>query len=78
MVTCAVKAFVEATPISGPACVYEPAWVSRGIELPTTLQIPIIVAPFDLASFTAASVSAVSPDWEIAMTISLSSIMGFL
>ena len=43
-VTCAVNAFVDATPISGPAWVYEPASVILEIEDPTTLQIPRIVA----------------------------------
>ena len=62
IVTWAVNAFVEATPISGPACVYDPQSVSLEIELPTTLQIPISVAPLSLASFKAAKVSAVSPD----------------
>ena len=57
-----MKAFVEATPISGPACVYDPASVIREIEEPTTLQIPRIVAPLDFASSSAANVSAVSPD----------------
>jgi hypothetical protein len=48
-VTCAVKALVLATPISGPACVYEPAWVMRAMLLPTTLQMPMMVAPRPLA-----------------------------
>ncbi len=72
MVTCEVKALVDATPISGPAWVYEPAWVARAMDDPTTLQIPIMVAPFDLAISMAASVSAVSPDCEMAITISSS------
>ncbi len=40
------------------------------MEEPTTLQIPNTKAPFSLASLMAARVSAVSPDWEIAITIS--------
>ena len=60
--TCAVNAFVEATPISGPACVNVPTLTSREIDDPTTLQIPYTNAPFSLASFNAESVSAVSPD----------------
>ena len=61
-VTCAVNALVDATPISGPACVYDPASVIRAIDEPTTLQIPRMVAPLDFASSRAANVSAVSPD----------------
>ena len=60
-VTCDVNAFVLATPISGPACVYDPPCVVRAMEEPTTLQTPRIVAPFDFASSKAANVSAVSP-----------------
>ncbi len=62
MVTCAVKALVDATPISGPAWVYAPVCASRAILDPTTLQTPNIVAPLDLANLIAESVSAVSPD----------------
>ncbi len=40
IVICVVKALVEATPISGPACVYEPVSDSRAILDPTTLQTP--------------------------------------
>jgi hypothetical protein len=40
IVICVVNAFVDATPISGPACVYAPACVSLAIEEPTTLHIP--------------------------------------
>ena len=42
------------------------------------MQTPKAKAPFFLASLMAAKVSAVSPDCEIAMTMSLSEIMGFL
>ena len=59
---------MEATPISGPAWMYTPPSDSRAIVDPTTLQIPRTRAPFRLASRIAASVSAVSPDWLIAMT----------
>ena len=37
---CAEKAFVEATPISGPAWRYTPAAVSRAIDEPTVLHTP--------------------------------------
>ena len=72
-----MNAFVEATPISGPACVYAPLSVSRAILDPTTLQTPKTCAPASFAVFIAASVSAVSPLWEIAMTTSSGRIMGF-
>ena len=62
MVNCAVKAFVEATPISGPVCVKIPASVSLEMVLPTTLQIPSVRAPSSFAFLIAANVSAVSPD----------------
>ena len=61
---------MDATPISGPACVYEPACVALAIEEPTTLQTPKIMAPFDFANSIAANVSAVSPLCEIAITTS--------
>jgi hypothetical protein len=67
-----VNAFVEATPISGPAWVYDPACVALAMDDPTTLQTPMMVAPFDFASSMAARVSAVSPDCEMAITTSSS------
>ena len=57
---------------------YAPALVSLDIEEPTTLQTPKTKAPFSLANFIAAKVSAVSPDCEIAITTSLLEIIGFL
>ena len=57
-----MNALVDATPISGPACVNTPACVALAIDEPTTLHTPKIVAPFDYASSIAANVSAVSPD----------------
>ena len=39
-VTCPVKAFVDATPISGPTCMYVPVSVARGIDEPMALQMP--------------------------------------
>jgi len=56
-----VKHFVDATPISGPACVYSDPCEVRGIAESTTLQIARMRQPRARASFTAASVSAVSP-----------------
>jgi hypothetical protein len=62
-----VKALVLATPISGPTRRYTPASVSRAIVEPTTLMTPSASAPRSLASCSAASVSAVSPDWLTAI-----------
>ena len=70
-VSCEVNALVEATPISGPACVISVPAASRVIMEPTTLQMARVLEPFCLASRCAASVSAVSPDCEIT-TVSMS------
>ena len=64
-VSWAVKALVEATPISSPARVYSTPSASRAIELPTTLQMATTREPWSLAARKAASVSAVSPDCEM-------------
>ena len=66
--SCAVKHLVDATPISGPACVYSEPCDERGIAESTTLQMARTRQPRARASFTAASVSAVSPLCEMAMT----------
>ena len=63
-----VNAFVLATPISGPACKYNPPSTSLAIELPTTLTTPREVAPDFFACFKASKVSAVSPLWLITIT----------
>ena len=65
--SCDVNALVEATPISGPACVYSVPSVSRVAMLPTTLQMAMLRAPWRFASRSAASVSAVSPDCVMTM-----------
>ena len=70
-VSCEVNALVDATPISGPACVSSVPAASRVIIEPTTLQMASVFEPFCLASRCAASVSAVSPDCEIT-TVSVS------
>ena len=68
-INCVVKAFVEATPISGPAFVIKCAPVSFTIELVSTLQMErVMFIPCSLADCNAASVSAVSPDCEITTT----------
>jgi hypothetical protein len=42
----------------------------------TTLTRPMVWQPFSLASRSAARVSAVSPDWEITITMSSGPMMG--
>ena len=76
--TCEVYAFVEATAISGPARVYIEQSASLVIELPITFDIASVFAPFDFASFNAAIVSAVSPDWLIYIASVLSFTIGSL
>ena len=64
--SCVVNALVEATPISGPARVSITSSDSRTSELSGALQIASDERyPACLASRSAASVSAVSPDCEI-------------
>ena len=60
-----VKALVEATPISGPAMVGSTMSESRAMEDSSTLTTAMMVWSLALASRNAASVSAVSPDWEM-------------
>ncbi len=62
-----VNALVDATPISGPACVISVPDASRVIAEPTTLQIASVFERLCMASCSAARVSAVSPDCEITM-----------
>ena len=71
-----MNALVDATPISGPACVYTVPSVSRVAMLPTTLQIAMLRAPFFFASRSAASVSAVSPDWVMTIASVFSETIG--
>ena len=70
-----VKAFVEATPISGPASVRIVAAASRVIIEPATLQMATVFDPFCFASRCAAKVSAVS-DWLTQIVSVLESTMG--
>ena len=67
---------MEATAISGPACVYRQASDSRGMDEPLVLQIAITFAPCSRAWRTAMSVSMVSPDWDRATTRVFSFTMG--
>merc|ERR1719209_1585253 len=60
-----VYALVEATPISGPALMCTPEWLSLQMVDPTVLVMPMIRAPLDLQYLRAPKVSAVSPDCEI-------------
>src|SRR6202021_2292097 len=62
-VSWAVKALVEATPISGPALVVRVPWALRVMAAPTTLQMARVLDPLAMSSAWAARVSAVSPDW---------------
>ncbi len=62
-VTIELKAFVEATAISGPEWMYTPCPQARAIVLPTTFTTPMTRPPLVWISRTAPSVSAVSPDW---------------
>jgi len=55
---------VEATPISGPACIGKTKSEVLAIELSTTFIIEQVLTLFFLHKLRAASVSAVSPDWE--------------
>ena len=71
-----MKAFVEATPISGPACVGKTASAIRAIWLPGALTIAAIGAPARRASESAATVSAVSPDCEMPIVSVRSSTTG--
>ena len=61
--TWAVKALVEATPISGPAWVGHRAPASRAIDEEWTLTSAAVCNPAALHHDRLARVSAVSPDW---------------
>ena len=74
--TCATKVLVAATPISSPARVKITPSASRVAWLPMMLVIASTLAPRSRARRMAASVSAVSPDWEMPITRSCSSISG--
>ncbi len=61
--TWAVKALVEATPISGPAWVGHRTSASRAMEEVWTLTTAAVFSPCALHQVRLARVSAVSPDW---------------
>ena len=62
----AVKAFVDATPISGPARVGKTKSASRAIVLSGTFTMPTDFKPNLEACRIAMSVSRLSPDCEMA------------
>lgn len=66
--TWARYAFVVATATSIPASVYITLSASLAIDESLLLTIASVSIPFSLASFRAANVSAVSPDWDISIT----------
>ena len=74
--TWATNVFVAATPISSPARVNSTPSESRVAWLPMMLVTASTFAPRSRASRIAASVSAVSPDWEMPITRSRSSSTG--
>ncbi|MNT07923.1 hypothetical protein D3C72_1426460 [compost metagenome] len=61
--TWAVKALVEATPISGPAWVGHRTSASRAMDEVWTLTTAAVFNPCALHQVRLARVSAVSPDW---------------
>ena len=60
-----VNVLVAATPISSPARVYSTPSASRASELPTMLLMANTRVPSVRTRRVAASVSAVSPDWDM-------------
>ena len=67
--TWARKVLVAATATSGPALVYRVRSAARVMLLSRTLVIARVRQPASAARRTADTVSAVSPDWERAMTM---------
>mmetsp|Transcript_63331 Transcript_63331/g.200311 ORF Transcript_63331/g.200311 Transcript_63331/m.200311 type:complete len:280 (-) Transcript_63331:1144-1983(-) len=65
-----VYALVDATPISAPALMCTPQWVSRAMADPTVLVTPTQRAPLRFTYSRAPRVSAVSPDWLTNTTVS--------
>src|SRR5215467_10800374 len=64
---CVENALVEATAISGPAWVSKKPPDSRTIVLDATLVKATVGAAIEFIKRIASRVSAVSPDWEIAI-----------
>ncbi len=65
--TWAVKALVEATPISGPAWVGQSTLASRAMVDWCALTTAAVTSPWSAHQRSAAKVSAVSPDCEMAI-----------
>ena len=63
--TCVEKALVEATEISGPACIGKKPPASRTMVLEATLVMAIVGNSNEFTKRNASRVSAVSPDCEI-------------
>ena len=63
-----MNVFEAATPTSIPQRVYSVASASRVICVPIRFVIASVRAPASRASFTALTVSRVSPDWETPIT----------
>ncbi len=59
----AVKALLDATHTSVPACVNNHACARRAIEDPGTFMIPNVYPHFSFTTFMDSRESAVSPDW---------------
>ena len=72
-----MNVFEAATPTSRPQRVYSTESTSRVICAPIMFVIASVCAPFSRASFIAASVSRVSPDWETPITSVSGPITGF-
>ena len=68
VVTWVTNVLVAPRPISGPAWRNSTVSASRVMAEPTVLVTAMIGQPRSRASRTAASVSAVSPDWVTATT----------
>ena len=73
-----VKDFVEATPISGPALVFITQSASLEILLSSTFVMPRETIPMSPPLARASAVSAVSPDWETAISRASGPTTGFL
>ena len=73
MINCDVKLLVAATPISGPQFI--PITMSDSLERVDVIELimEIILQLFFFAIFTASKTSALSPLWDIAITIELGS-----
>ena len=74
-ISCAVKLFVAATPISGPQFIPNMTSPLRVSDDVSKLTMEIILQFNFFAILTASKTSALSPLWEIAINIEFSSIV---